>query len=1162
MAIVLAIVAALGFFAVPWLAKSKIEQLAASELGRKATVTEVSFNPFTLRGRITGFTLLDRDPRRTLLSFDLLDVNVSAASLASRALVIEDVRVVHPRVELARSASGEMSIQDLIDRAAGGGAAAPSGKRDSPFAVNNIEVQDGTVVFDDALRRHRTEVAHIDLGIPFLSGREADAQIRVKPHLQGTIDGAPFALTGATSSPFADTQRATLELDFDALPLARYIEYAPLPNGLKLTDGALTTRLTLAFVTWQGKPRGITLSGNARLEHVALARADGSPVAGVRSADFSLNRLDPLGRAIAFDRISIAAPEVEVRRLADGSLELPKLFDTGAPAAAAEGPPWSWSVHVADVSGGGVRLVDSSVSPPFDLRFREVTVSASDLASQGKPGAIEASLETQDGAHVDARTTVDVAARSAKGHFTVTKVGLPRLHPYYDKLLNVDVRNGSVDLAGDFEVASATRVFLRQGSVAVSGLDAAVRGERESLVKIGHTEASGIALDLDKRTVTIDAIAAQSPALRLLREADGRMHFERAFPTTAPKAAPDKAASGEPWRVMVQRFNVEDLAADFEDRSTSPLVKVKVAEGRIAAEKLDTAPGTTSSISVDARVGNRGRVAVRGTAVNQPLALDAAVEASAIDLVPFRPYVEPRTNVILTGGAVDVKGRLAYAGTPDGTPRVRYAGNVIVNNFGSLDRPGRQELVRWKTLAVTGADVDSSPFKFAADAVTLDRFYARLILDADAKLNVLKLLAPETEAQGTEPPAPATAPAAPAEGHEIPASLGRIQLTNGEVHFSDFFVKPNYSAHLTQVNGTLSALAPRRAGNVQVTARVEGNAPVDIRGTVSPFAKQLSLDLTGKATGVDLPPLTPYSVKYAGYGIQKGKLTMEVHYKVEDRKLAASNKLVLDQLTFGDRVESPTATKLPVLFLVSLLKDRNGMINLELPISGTLDDPQFSIWRVVVQIIVNLLTKAATAPFAILGAIAGGGEQLAYIEFDPGLAVLTPASETKLQTLAKALADRPALHVDAAGRAVADVDGEGLRRLALERALKLEKQRALAKAGESAPPLEEMTLDKADYAKYLKAVYRESDLPDKPRNFIGMQKDIPAEEMEKRLLAGYRIDENALRELANRRALAVKEWFTTKGSLPDDRVFVAAPKLGTEGLKGEGAPTRVDFALK
>ena len=149
---------------------------------------------------------------------------------------------------------------------------------------------------------------------------------------------------------------------------------------------------------------------------------------------------------------------------------------------------------------------------------------------------------------------------------------------------------------------------------------------------------------------------------------------------------------------------------------------------------------------------------------------------------------------------------------------------------------------------------------------------------------------------------------------------------------------------------------------------------------------EFSLDLAGKARDIELPPLTPYSVKYAGYGIEKGKLAFDVHYRVENRKLAAENRLVLDQLTFGERVESPTATKLPVLLAVALLKDRHGVIDIQLPISGSLDDPQFSVGGLIVRVIVNLITKAVTAPFALLASAFGGGEELSTLSFAPGSA--------------------------------------------------------------------------------------------------------------------------------------------------------------------------------
>src|SRR5258707_11478093 len=246
-----------------------------------------------------------------------------------------------------------------------------------------------------------------------------------------------------------------------------------------------------------------------------------------------------------------------------------------------------------------------------------------------------------------------------------------------------------------------------------------------------------------------------------------------------------------------------------------------------------------------------------------------------------------------------------------------------------------------------------------------------------------------TPGRDPEPAPDAKASTTPADSaparDALPITIGRIELANGNVNYSDFFVRPNYAANLTEVTGTVTTMSSEQAGDIAFTARVDHSAPVEVSGRIHPFAKELSLDIAAKARDVDLPPLTPYSVKYAGYGIERGKLTFDVHYRVESRKLTAENRLVLDQLTFSpQRVDSPTATKLPVLLAVALLKDTRGVIDIRLPISGSLDDPEFSMGGLIIRVIVNLLTKAVTAPFALLGAVlGGGGEQMAFVEFAP-----------------------------------------------------------------------------------------------------------------------------------------------------------------------------------
>jgi uncharacterized protein involved in outer membrane biogenesis len=391
--------------------------------------------------------------------------------------------------------------------------------------------------------------------------------------------------------------------------------------------------------------------------------------------------------------------------------------------------------------------------------------------------------------------------------------------------------------------------------------------------------------------------------------------------------------------------------------------------------------------------------------------------------------------------------------------------------------------------------------------------------------------------------------------------IGRITLQGGNVNFSDFFVRPNYRANLTGIGGTVTEMTATKAGDVELRGKVDKVAPIEILGRVNALSTELFVDLAASATDIELPPLSPYAIKYAGYGIERGKMTMKVKYLIEDRKLTADNNVYLDQLTFGEKVESPTATKLPVLLAVSLLKDRNGVIDIDLPISGSIDDPQFSIWGIIGRVILNLLTKAITAPFSVLASVAGSKEELSYVEFEPGSSALDSVDEGKLKSLAKALDDRPQLRLDVGGRVDPDGDREALRAGAIQRKVRQQKWQELRREGRAPPSADEVVVDKGEYEKYLRLAYRAEDFP-KPRNAIGLVKDLPVAEMENLMLTNAPVSDEDLRVLANQRAQAAKDWIVENGKIPADRVFLVAPKLTAEDVKEKGKATRAEFSIK
>ncbi|MFT3799657.1 MAG: DUF748 domain-containing protein [Burkholderiaceae bacterium] len=394
------------------------------------------------------------------------------------------------------------------------------------------------------------------------------------------------------------------------------------------------------------------------------------------------------------------------------------------------------------------------------------------------------------------------------------------------------------------------------------------------------------------------------------------------------------------------------------------------------------------------------------------------------------------------------------------------------------------------------------------------------------------------KAEKTLPPKPAAPPP--------DVRVGKITLIDANVDFSDFFVRPNYSANLTGLNGGVSQLSPEQPGDVELKGRIDNAGAVDVNGRLNPFSSALTMDIVADARDIDLPRLSPYSVKYIGHGIERGKLSAKLNYKIVDRKLTADNKVVLDQLTLGDRVADSQAPNLPVQFALALLTDRNGVIDVDLPISGSIDDPQFSIGGIVLRLIGNLIVKAITSPFSLIGGLFSGagtdGAELSRMPFAPGAAQLEPAAIERLEKLAKVLQDRPGLKVDIAGRASPSRDRDALMHVRLQRRVKALKLKENVAEGADSARLDEISLAPDEYARLLKQLYRDAPF-DKPRNVIGLTKDVPVAEMEQRLLEHMQIGDRQFQDLANRRAQAVKDWLASKGQVASERLYIVSTKI-------------------
>lgn len=691
-------------------------------------------------------------------------------------------------------------------------------------------------------------------------------------------------------------------------------------------------------------------------------------------------------------------------------------------------------------------------------------------------------------------------------------------------------------------------------------------GPRLQLPKV---EVKGLAIDLSNRTLQAGQWRIDNARVALARAADGALEW--LTPPRLQSRPSTPAESSPPWTVSLARLEAT-AAVRFEDRSTEPAATQVLENLILVAENLGTAMDSQGKIDLSTRINRKGELRASGSLAVAPAGADLKLDLRGLELLPLQPYFNHFLNITITRGQIAAQGHLNLALAPDGVPTGGFKGELTMGDLASVDKANAADFLKWKSLHLGGIDLKLAPFSLAMKEVALSDFFSRLIVSPEGKLNLMQIVRKEETASPTAPTPTADTPSqtatatppAPAPAAEKPnIRIDLVSLQGGTVRISDNFIKPNYSARLDEIGGRVSGLSSAKdtAADMELRGAYEG-APVMIAGRLNPLTAEPTLDLKAEVRGVEMTPFSPYAGKYAGYAIDKGKLSLYLNYKIDNGQLNADNRIFLDQLTFGEKVESPDATGLPVTLAVALLKNRRGEIDINLPISGSLKDPEFSVGGIVVKVIFNLLAKAITSPFALLGSLFGGGEELSHIEFETGRAALTAASLKRLESLATALNDRPALRLEITGRVDPEADREGLKRTYIRRQVRAQKLEELVKKGQEAGSVNEVKVDDKEYPALLERAYKQEKFP-KPRNFIGLAKSLPPEEMEKLMMTYAPSGEEDLRRLAARRGQEVLDWLVEKGQVPRERVFLLPPKIAADGSGPKEAKlSRAEFSLK
>jgi hypothetical protein len=806
---------------------------------------------------------------------------------------------------------------------------------------------------------------------------------------------------------------------------------------------------------------------------------------------------------------------------------------------------------------------------------------------------------------------------SSHGDFKIGNLNATEVAEFLGDALPFGLTAGVINLGGSYKVAlgGTTDVKADIPKIELSGLALRARGVDADWVQVPLMTLSDTKIAMPEQTVAIGNVTFANLTAQMWKDANGEINLTTLFspppaggaPTAAP-AAEDAAApaaskpstattpatapspGGGEWTVQVAGVDVKDAAIDFEDRSLTPAVKFALAPLNVGVKDVSLELSKPLPIVFDARINGKAVLNGSGHVVPDPLAADIDLTMDGFDLTDIQPYAGASTAMTINAGTLGMKGKLTM--TPPDSPAadMSFAGDVTMTGFKSIDNALKQPFFDFERLELSKLRYDLGPDAMSIDRVRMIKPFNRVVIGANGIINVSAVFDPEGTAAEIRKQEAAAAAAAAAPKHNktraelkaekkaaeaaaearasappppppdlketgMPIRIREFRIENGRMDFADFSIRPNFAADITSLNGSITGMSsdPKSRSKVDFKGKVGEFSPVTITGEVQPFAYERFTDIGMKFENISLPIFNPYSGKLAGYSIAQGKLTTDLHYTIDDRKLDAKHHIRIDQLEWGAATAEKSEATLPVKFATSLLKDADGVIELDIPVTGTIDDPKFRIGPIVWQIIKNIITKAVTAPFKALGALFKDAEQAQFVDFAPGQSSLDAATSERLAGLARTLAPKSDIRLKVPLGALAELDLASLTDARYATELRSATRRVVLgkKAAEDKPVPAFDTLDADKQIEVLTDLVTKvsggaPQIPPPPEQTEGVsRKDAKAAEhaaaidyLQKQARASLAPGAPELEQLGQQRAEAVQRALLTDTGLAPDRVFI------------------------
>ena len=820
-----------------------------------------------------------------------------------------------------------------------------------------------------------------------------------------------------------------------------------LPGILQsMLPGLIADRLPVKATVGQIKLNPFLLT--ATVHDLTVQEEDGEHLAGLKAlyADLQLGSI--FRWSVYIKEVRLTQPDALIRILPDGRLNVQVLLDAIVDSTAADtdksAQPPILEVKRFILTGGKAVLRDQSSTSPFEATLAPIRVALKDFTTRtDTESRFEFRAGTDRGEQFRGEGRLTIQPFSARGAVSAAGIGLRRLWQAVQDAVNFEITDGHLDIAGSFSAgigAEGLRLQLADGRADLKRFSLAEKGASVPLISVPSLSVVGAGFDLDERRVRVASVQIDDARIRSYFAPDGTVQLLNVMlpESPTPREAPDtKAPETQPafniddWNLQVDRIGVQNAGIELQDRSLSPAVPLRFGPINLSVQGLKNRVGEAATITLNMQDDFGGRFDISGQIGANPLVADLKVRVTKAAAKKLEPYVKAIAAVDVVSGTADVDGQIKFIA--DGTPKMQYRGGLRVDDMEVFIAGYQRNLMKFSSLSVNGVQMDLAPNRLQISDIVIDGLRGNLVVEPDGNLNVNRVVArADKEASDLAESLPGRLIRTIKENIRgpFPINVDALRVKQAAAHFEDRSLKPAVAMALEEINGEMTDISTlkRTPVKVSIDGKIDASAPLQISGSLVPFGEKTDMDMRVSLNNFKLRSISPYSGKHVGYTIDKGRMSLALEYSLSADIIDGKNEILLQQLTLGQRTDSPNAIDLPLGLAVALLKDLNGNIRLDVPVRGDIDDPEFSVGNVFVGTLIKFVTGIVSSPFKVMVGLAGAvsTEELDRVVFNPGSSALTGDQVEKLAAVAKALRERPSLKVAIAGRAYARLDAAAM----------------------------------------------------------------------------------------------------------------------------------------